>query len=248
MFRSSLCRSNVFRPGLLATLAALIVTGCVSTYGYRTDQGGDYYYAEPSVDYYYDGYGAPYGSIGYGYYGGWYGNVGYGFGGGYTPYSRYGFPYNYYGYRNGYPYYLYRRPPHHRPHHRPPPDTTPPGTLPPGVIDDDGPRVGDRDRNRDGGPWRHLERPGGRIMTPQPGIAVGQTPPGVLPREDAPRRRIMVPQPGVTGGQDRPGNVPQVRRAPVSEPGVIREPPASAPAPERRVQLPERELRRGTTP
>jgi hypothetical protein len=244
----------MLRLGLLATLSALILTGCVSTYGYRTDQGGDYYYAEPSVDYY-DGYGAPYGSLGYGYPGGWYGSIGYGFGfgGGYTPYSRHGFPYGYYGYRYGYPYsyYPHRRPQHHRPPYRPPPDTLPPGTLPPGVIDDHGPRFGDRD----GGPWRHLERPRRQIMTPQPAIQGGQTPPGVGSYDVPPqRRRIMMPQPGTTGGRVSQGNAPQVRRAPVSQPGSVseprvrREPSQDRPAPQRRVQLQERESRRDPTP
>ena len=65
----------MFRLGLLATLSATILTGCVSTYGYQADQGGDYYYAEPSLNDY-DPYGGPYSSIGYGYPSGWYGSFG----------------------------------------------------------------------------------------------------------------------------------------------------------------------------
>lgn len=237
----------MFRLGLLATLSATILTGCVSTYGYRTDQGGDYYYAEPSVSYY-DAYGGPYSSIGYGYPGGWYGHFGYGFG--YTPYSRYGFPYGYGGYQYGYPYsytpYPYRRPHRHRPpNHRPPP----PGTPPPGVIidppDGSGPRLGDRD----GGPWRHLDRRRPPVATPQPAI------PGVAMREGEPtRRRIMVPQPGVSGGGEQPGNRVQIRPAPVSMPQAANPPrpryetPRTAPAPERRIERQERESRRDPTP
>lgn len=233
----------MFRLGLLATLSATILTGCVSTYGYRTDQGGDYYYAEPSVDYY-DVYGGPYSSIGYGYPGGWYGSFGYGFGFGYTPYSRYGFPY-YDAYRYGYPYSYYPYPHRRPPHHRPPP---PPGTPPGGIIDPpggSGPRVG----NRDGGPWRHLDGRRPYIATPQPAV------PGVATREGEPtRRRIMMPQPGVSVGGAQPGRVTQSRRAPVSVPqssGPSRprnETPRAAPAPERRIERPERESRREPTP
>lgn len=236
----------MFRLGLLATLSATILTGCVSPYGYRTDQGGDYYYAEPSVDYY-DPYGGPYSSIGYGYPDGWYGSFGYGFGYGRTPYSRYGFPYGYYGNRYGYPYsyypYPHRRPPHHRPPH-----TVPPGTPPPGVIvgndppPDSGPRPGDRD----GGPWRHLDR-----RHPP----IGNPPPGVIVQDDQlPRRRIMVPQPGLSDGRGQPGMVPQARRAPVSMPQPASEPmprreiQRAEPAPQRRIEVQERESRRDTVP
>ena len=104
------------RLGLVATLSALILTGCVSPYAYRAGDGGDYYYASPEVEYY-DAYGMPYGTFGYGYPGGWYGSFGYGFGyGSPLPYSQYGFPYwgyggAYYGYPYGYyGYPYYRRP------------------------------------------------------------------------------------------------------------------------------------------
>ena len=108
--------SSMSRLGLVATLSALILTGCVTSYTYRDGPGGDYYYTEPRVEYY-DVYGYPYGSIGYGYPGGWYGHFGFGFG--YMPYSRYGFPYGAYGYRYGYrdPYsyrYGYRDPYNYR--------------------------------------------------------------------------------------------------------------------------------------
>jgi hypothetical protein len=240
----------MFRLGLLATFAALILTSCVSTYGYRSGDGGDYYYAEPSIDYY-DGYGRPYGSIGYGYPGGWYGSFGYGFG--YTPYSRYGFPYGYDHYRYGYPYsyypYPYRRPPHHRPpHHRPPGTTQPPGTQPPNLIVDDdtppgdGPRFGDRDDQ----PWR--ERARRRIMAPQPGVAGIAPAPGAVARPSP--RRIMVPQPGMVEGEQGRPMVSQTRRMPMSPPQPTSQPqprreiPRAEPAPMRRIELQERESRR----
>ena len=105
--------SAMSRLGLLATLSALILTGCVTSHSYRSGHGGDYYYAEPRIDHYgIDGY--PYGSIGYGYSGGWYGQYGFGFG--YIPYSRYGFPHGASGYHYGYPYDHY---PYWRYTHRP---------------------------------------------------------------------------------------------------------------------------------
>ncbi len=247
----------MFRLGLLATLSALILTGCVSSYAYRDDEGGDYYYSEPSVQYH-DVYGAPYGSIGYGYPGSWYGSFGYGFGYGHTPYSRFGFPYHYDNYRYGFPYSYYPYP-HRRPHHPRPPNVIPPGTPPPGVIDpppgNGGPQIGDRDR--DGGPWRHLDR----RRRPVDAIPMPGSPPARVVRDDRPQRRIMVTQPGLSGGGDRqPGAVPQVRRAPVSmpEPGAQSRPRMESPRPrmesprpsppERRIEPQERESRRDTTP
>ncbi|MES2671519.1 MAG: hypothetical protein V4673_14035 [Pseudomonadota bacterium] len=238
----------MFRLGLLATLSALILTGCVSTYAYRDDQGGDYYYSEPSVQYH-DVYGAPYSSIGYGYPGGWYGSFGYGFGYGHTPYSRFGFPYRYDNYRYGFPYSYYPYP-HRRPHHPRPPHVTPPGTPPPGT------QIGDRDR--DGGPWRHLDR----RRRPVDAIPMPGSPPVRVVRDDRPQRRIMVTQPGLSGsgGDRQPGAVPQMRRAPVSmpEPGAQSRPRMESPRPrmesprpsppERRIEPRERESRRDTTP
>lgn len=102
----------------LALLATAALSGCVTDYGYRSG-AGDYYYGRPSVEYYgyddyYYGYGAPYGSISYGYYPrGW---------------GYYGYP-NYYGYPSYYyPPYYWR---HHRPHRpdRPPPTTSRPGPI-----------------------------------------------------------------------------------------------------------------------
>lgn len=75
---------------LLPALAAAVLGACATGYDYRGGNG-DYYYGQPSVDYY-DGY--------YGGYGGMWGYGGYGYGYG-SPYYGYGYPY--YGY--GYPYY-----------------------------------------------------------------------------------------------------------------------------------------------
>lgn len=87
---------------VLTLLAAAALSGCYTGYGYRGGTG-DYYYGQPSGDYY--GYGASYGGIGYGY-----SDYGYGYG--------YGYPYGYYGgYYPYYPYYYY--PPRHD-HPRPP--------------------------------------------------------------------------------------------------------------------------------
>ena len=254
-------RLGMFRLGLLATLSALILTGCVSTYAYRDDDGGDYYYSEPSVQYH-DVYGGPYSSIGYGYPGGWYGGFGFGFGYGHTPYSRFGFPFGYDNYRYGYPYSYYPYP-HRRPRHPRPPYVTPPGTPPPGVIvtppgGNGGPPVVDHDR--EGGPWRHLDqrrRPG---ILPPGGPGNQPPPPGVLTPDDRPRRRIMVSQPGLTVGDGSPRAVPQVRRAPVSmpesqaqsrprmeSPRPRMESPRPSP-PERRSEPRERESRRDPTP
>lgn len=237
----------MFRLGLLATFSALILTGCVSTYAYRGADGGDYYYSEPSVQYH-DVYGAPYSSIGYGYPGGWYGSLGYGFGYGHVPYSRFGFPYGYGNYRYGYPYSYYPYP-YRRPHPPRPPYVTPPGTPPPGVIDpppgNGGPQIGDRD----GGPWRHLDRRRRPEAIPMPG-----SPPAAVVRDDRPQRRIMVSQPGLrVGGDGSPGAVPQVRPAPVSVPQPAAQPrprmesPRPSPPP-RRIEPRERESRRDTTP
>ena len=248
-------RLGMFRLGLLATLSALILTGCVSTYAYRDDAGGDYYYSEPSVQYH-DVYGGPYSSIGYGYPSGWFGSLGFGFGYGHTPYSRFGYPFGYDNYRYGNPYwghpYSYYPYPHRRPRHPRPPYTTPPGTPPPGVIDpppgNGGPQIGDRDGDRNGGPWRHLDRRRRPEAIPMPGSQ-----PRVIVRDDRPQRRIMVSQPGLSGGDRSPGAEPQVRRAPVSMPRPAEqsrprmESPRPSP-PERRSEPRERESRRDPTP
>lgn len=99
----------------LAVAAMVVLSGCMTGYGYRGGSG-DYYYGRPSADYYYrDGYGYP-----GGYYSGYY-DYRYGYGG-------YGYPY--YGYHGGYgyPYYPYRP----RPQHPRPPTSG--GRLPPRDI------------------------------------------------------------------------------------------------------------------
>ena len=82
----------MFRNILLSTFAAATLAGCATGYSYRNDNGGDYYYGQPRIEYrHYDPYG--YGSYGYGgyapgYYYDRYGRLVYG--------SAFGF--------NGYPY------------------------------------------------------------------------------------------------------------------------------------------------
>lgn len=196
--------SAMSRLGLLATLSALILTGCVTSYTYRDGPGGDYYYAEPRVEYY-DVYGYPYGSIGYGYPAGWYGHFGFGFG--YMPYSRYGFPYGAYGYRSGYPYgyYPYWRYTHRPPRHRPP------GGPGPGNGPGNGPGGGPRFTDSEGGPWRNLDRfrnrehrpvnpgggntPGGQVANPRAPVSVSGGKPLQRPRIEAPRPRVDAPRP-----------------------------------------------------
>jgi len=125
----------MIRKLVLPALAAALLAGCVTDYGYRGGDRGDYYYGQPSVDYRYDsGYYAPYGygSFGYGTYG--------------YPYRYYGAPYGHRGYDGYYnrPYY----PPYHRPHHQHPPVVHPrPDGRPPQHRDDDDRRP----------PWRNLD-------------------------------------------------------------------------------------------
>ena len=115
------------RKLIAAALLAMATAGCVTTYGYRSDDGagGDYYYAEPSVDVIW--WGEPWGTLGWDNRWGWhagfglrsgYGSFGYG-----SPWYRGGYGYGGYGF----PWYdpwggYYVRPPHH-----PPPNTPPPG-------------------------------------------------------------------------------------------------------------------------
>lgn len=219
------------RLGLLATFSALILTGCVSSYAYRDGgNGGDYYYAEPEVEYR-DVYGMPY--VGLGYDGGWYGRFGYGFGYGALPYSHYGFPYwgGPYGYYGGpFGYYGGFYPPvywHHRDHdgdhrpHRPrPPGPLPPGTLPPGVIlDPPGtPNPGDIAQNGAQRPIASKPMPRPRLRVSEPGQP-GQ--PGAPLQGGQPRIRPMPgagPSPGQPGGvpmpQERPRRPPMQESAP----------------------------------
>jgi hypothetical protein len=213
----------MFRLGLVATFSALILTGCVSTYAYRDGDGGDYYYSDPQIDYY-DAYGYPYSTIGYGYPRGWYGSIGYGYG--YAPYLYYP------------PYYWHPRRDHRPPyrHHQPSPPGSPPGVIvdpPGGDPPGGGGNFRNRDHDREGGPWRHLEDVANRRRSPQP------------------------PPPGVVGGAQRtPAPVSQpARRMPQPAPGASNPPPRprmesprpSAP-PGGRIEPRERELRRDTTP
>ncbi|MGI8560313.1 MAG: hypothetical protein ACR2J7_02515 [Luteimonas sp.] len=173
----------------LAVLAAVALSGCVTSgYGYRGGSG-DYYHGRSSPGYY--GYGAPYGSIGYGTHGAWYGGIGYG-----STYYRGPYPYGYGPYyRPGYGGYYG---PYYRPYHGPyyPPYRRPvvvhPGhphkPRPPHVERPDHP---DRPP-RTGIPWRDLDelnrpRPGMPIPTPaRPEVA--QSPP---PRMDVRARPIL---------------------------------------------------------
>lgn len=161
----------------LAILAAAALSGCVTSgYGYRGGSG-DYYHGRSSPAYY--GYGAPYGSIGYGTYGGWYGGLGYGSTYYRGPY-RYGHgPYygpGYGGYYGPYypPYRPYRRPVVVRPGH-------PHRPRPPHVERPDHSDRHDR-RPRTGIPWRNLDglngpRPGMPIPTPvRPEVAQSPVP------------------------------------------------------------------------
>ena len=84
----------MIRKLLLPALAAALLGACATPYDYRGGHG-DYYYGQPSVDYYDSYYG------GYGGYGGMWGYGGYGYG--------YGYPYYGYGYRRSYGYGYGRR-------------------------------------------------------------------------------------------------------------------------------------------
>jgi hypothetical protein len=169
----------------VAALAAVALSGCVTSgYGYRGGSG-DYYYGRSTTSHY--GHGAPYGSVGYGYPGGWYGSLGYG--------SRY-----YRGpYRYGYgPYYPpYRRPVVVRPPH-------PHKPRPPRVERPDHP---DRP-GRTGIPWRDLDelrgpKPGVPMSTPsRPEVAQSPRPRGsvrVAPAVAPQPRMDTRPEPGVRG-------------------------------------------------
>lgn len=214
----------MFRLGLVATLSALILTGCVSTYAYRDGDGGDYYYSDPDIEYY-DAYGQPYGTIGYSYPRGWYGSIGYGYG--YAPYLYYP------------PYYWHPRR-HHRPPygHQPPPPGPPPGVIvnPPGgnPPGGGGGNFRNRDHDREGGPWRNLDdivrRRKPPPESPPPGVITGtpRTPVSV----SQPSRRMPSPSPGASNPPPRPRM----------------EAPRPSPPPGGRIGPQERESRRATTP
>ena len=234
----------MFRPGLVATLSALILTGCVSSYAYRDGDGGDYYYSEPEIEYY-DIYGRPYGIIGYGYPGGWYGHFGYFFGP-YYPYWRHDYRYGHPGYGHWPPYGPpYRPPSHHRPPNTPPGDgghqprpPRPPGTPP--IA-----RPPREDHERENGPWRPPEErlPGRRMATPQPMQPV--QPRDTPPRGNAegPRRTPFTMSQPAQGGERAQRPPPPPRQEPVAPPPRPRmDPPAG------RFDRPERESRRDPEP
>jgi hypothetical protein len=184
----------MIRKLFFATLGAALLGGCVTGYQYRGGSG-DYYYGQPSVDYYDDGYyggsyGYPYGYGGYpgGYPGGWNGMLGIGLGyGGY--YGPYGYPYGY-----GDPYYGRGH------HHRPPVIVVPDPPVDPRPGHPDRPRRDDHDRDR-----FIMRRPlNGRAPRAVPDAAVA------MPVIAAPARA-----PTVTGGRDlqsSPVPVPQIER------------------------------------
>lgn len=228
---------------LIATaLLALSAAGCVSTYSYRSDGGGDYYYAEPSVDVVW--WGEPWGTLGWHDRWGWYGSLGYGYGAGLrNPWYRGGYGYGGYGF----PWYdpwawQYTRPPYHRPPQTPPPPgppgPPPPGTPPPGVI------IGDNEPPvpEDPGLGGRERRP--RWWTPSPpevGGSSGERP-GERPRarpvqpgepgDAGVPRRVRVAQPGVPSMPGMPGVPAEPGEAPrMRTPGVPSEPGARAPRP-----------------
>jgi hypothetical protein len=122
----------MIRKLFFATLGAALLGGCVTGYQYRGGSG-DYYYGQPSTQYY-----DAYDSYGYGPYGGgpgWSGvlGLGYGYGGYYGPY---GYPYGGYGGFYGYG---------HGHHHRPPVIVVPDPPADPRPDDRDRPRRDDHD-------------------------------------------------------------------------------------------------------
>jgi len=187
----------MIRKLLMPALLAGLLGGCATTYTYHQD-GGDYYYGEPGVDYRYHDYGYGYGS----YFGGWYG-----WGPRYPYYGYYGVPYRYYGYPyyDPYPYwYGHRRPHHPRPHDGGNPPDTDPGTDPTDLTE---PRGSDIRRPPS---WRDLDgRSAGRprVASPQPGVQVEG--PGLRERQD-----IQLPPPRPEVSSPRPEPRVQAPRAP----------------------------------
>ena len=192
-----------------AALAVALLSGCTS-YGYRGGSG-DYYYGRGAVAHpgYY-GYGAPYGSVGYGRYGGgWSGGV------------RYGSPY-YYG-RPGYLYHpgYYYRPPvvvHPRPGHghqpqRPPQESS--GRPPWRDLGNTVRRVEHRER-----PQRVTSPP--RMGAPRPeGVRapVQQARPGGAPWRGGAGPGNASPRPA---GEGRPVRSPTRQMAPRAPERVMR--------------------------
>lgn len=173
----------MIRKLLLPALATALLGACATGYDYRGGNEGDYYYGQPSVDYYggyYGGYGYP----------GWSGMMGFGYG--YGGYGGYGYGYPYYGY--GYPYYppvIIVRPDHPRP------GTGPqrPGQRPP---ESSGPLVPSSLHGR-GHPWSPSS------VTPMPSAPDPVRGPRVEP-PSYPQERIRrePSQPMLRGGRERP--------------------------------------------
>lgn len=159
----------MIRKLLLPTLAAALLGACATGYDYRGGGEGDYYYGQPSVDYYggyYGGYGYP----------GWSGMMGFGYGYGGYGYGGYGYPY--YGY--GYPYYppvIIVRPDHPRPG----PGPQRPGQRPPGST---GPYVPSPGPQRPG--QRLPGSTGPYVPSPLHGRGHSWSPPSVTPMPSAP--------------------------------------------------------------
>lgn len=209
----------MMRKFLIPILAAGLLGGCVTDYGYRSD-GGGYYYGRPSVDYRYhdyDGY-YPYGYYPYSY----------------PYYYRYGYPSRYRGYYGypwsypyyGYPYYYPYRPrpqPDHDDDDRapwrnivPPGHTTPPaGPVPSQQVQPDDRRA----------PWRRIRVPSGSGPSAVP-QAQSQSALRVRPLQPMPQPPVTQPRAG------SPAPVVQPRPVPRSQPAA---PPSSKRAPWRRI-------------
>lgn len=146
----------MFRNLMLPAAALIALGGCATGYGYRSGNGGDYYYGQSQVEYRHVG---PYAGVG-GYYGGVLG----GYYGGVRPvayYDRfgrlvYGYPYGAGHYGSSYPGYpYYGRPYYGYPYAYPPrvPHSPRPGDNDP--RPDPGHDTGRHDRKP---PWRNLGR------------------------------------------------------------------------------------------
>ena len=181
----------MIRKLLLPALLTGLLAGCVTGYNYRQENGGDYYYGEPGVDYRYYDYG--YGGYGYGY---GYGNYGWPYYG-YPYYSWYGPGWGY-GFHDPWPYYYYSG---HQP--RPEPRSlNEPGGGKPSWQD-----IQNR-RAQSGGPppegmlmRRVIEKPriqpgaGGLPRSDEDGSPRVMEKPRVQPRQSEPRVESPRPQP-----------------------------------------------------
>lgn len=180
----------MLRNILLSALAAASLAGCVTDYGYRGGNGGDYYYGQPRTEYrYHDPYGY-YGSY-EGYYYDSFGRPVY-----YMPYG-----YGYYsGPYYGYPYWYRQRPRHDDGQQTPPPTQ------------------GNDDGNDRKPPWRNLNglvprqrMDDGDEQRPRRMVA-----PMREQRMPAPQREMPMPRMRSDGGGSRTGGV--IRRTKVASP------------------------------